>query len=75
MSSPSANAIAIAWSFFGTEPAGQGIGYPMFTLERLFDCAEVLRVAGFDSYGYRGLHKQSLEMAMQYYSCFAQGAG
>ena len=55
--------------------AGQGIGYPMFTLERLFDGAEVLRVAGFDPYGYRGLHKQSLEMAMQYYSCFAQGAG
>jgi hypothetical protein len=55
--------------------AGQGIGYPMFTLERLFDGAEVLRVAGFEPYEYRGLHKQSLEMAMQYYSCFAQGAG
>jgi hypothetical protein len=28
-----------------------------------------------DPYGYRGLHKQSLEMATQYYSCLAQGAG
>jgi hypothetical protein len=55
--------------------AGQGIGYPMFTLERLFNGAEILSAAGFDPYGYRGLHKQSLEMAMQYYSCFAQGAG
>ena len=57
------------------EFAGQGIGYPMFTLERLFNGAEILRAVGLDPYGYRGLHKQSLEMAMQYYSCFAQGAG
>lgn len=53
----------------------QGIGYPMFTLERLFDSAEVLRNAGFDPYAYRGAHKQSLEMAMQYYACFAKEAG
>jgi hypothetical protein len=38
----------------------------MFTLERLVDAAEALRIAGFDPYGYRGLHKQSLELAMSY---------
>jgi hypothetical protein len=54
---------------------GQGIGYPMFTLERLFDAAEVLRIAGFDPYGYRGAHQQSIEMTMQYYACYAKGAG
>jgi hypothetical protein len=54
---------------------GQGIGYPMFTLERLLDSAELLRNAGFDPYGYRGAHRQSLEMAMQCYACFAQHAG
>jgi hypothetical protein len=54
---------------------GNGIGYPMFTLERLFNTAEILRIAGFDPYGYRGAHRQSIEMAMQYYACFAKGAG
>jgi hypothetical protein len=53
----------------------QGIGYPMFTLERLFDTAEVLRIAGFDSYGYRGRHRQSIEMATGYYACLAKAAG
>jgi hypothetical protein len=55
--------------------AGQGIGYPMFTLERLINAAEIIRVAGLDPYGYRGLHKQSVEMAIAYYACFAKGAG
>jgi hypothetical protein len=34
--------------------AGQGIGYPMFTLERLYAAAELMQIAGFDPYGYRG---------------------
>jgi hypothetical protein len=54
---------------------GQGIGYPMFTLERLYDAAEILRAAGFAPYGYRGSHRQSIEMATQYYSCLAKEAG
>jgi hypothetical protein len=58
-----------------SESPGQAIGYVMFTLERLFDSAEVMRIAGFDPYGYRGAHKQSIEMAMQYYACYAKGAG
>jgi hypothetical protein len=54
---------------------GQGIGYPMFTLERSPDSAEILRNVGLDPYGYRGAHKQSIEMALQYYACHARGAG
>jgi hypothetical protein len=50
---------------------GQGIGYPMFTLERLYDAAEILRAAGFDAYGDR----RSIEMATRYYACLATGAG
>jgi hypothetical protein len=53
----------------------QGIGYPMFALERLYDTAELLRVAGFDPYAYRGAHGQSIEMATRYYACYAKGAG
>jgi hypothetical protein len=60
---------------FRNAKAGQGIGYPMFTLERLFDAAELMQIAGFDPYGYRGRHGQSIEMAVQYYACFAKGAG
>jgi hypothetical protein len=60
---------------FRNAKAGQGIGYPMFTLERLFDAAELMQIAGFDPYGYRGAHGQSIEMAAQYYGCFAKGAG
>jgi hypothetical protein len=60
---------------FRNAKAGQGIGYPMFTLERLFDAAELMQIAGFDPYGYRGAHGQSIEMAVQYYACFAKGAG
>jgi hypothetical protein len=53
----------------------QGIGYPMFTLQRLIDSAEILRIAGFDPYGYRGRHGQSIEAALAYYACFGKGAG
>jgi hypothetical protein len=53
----------------------QGIGYSMFTLERLVDMAEVLRIAGFDAYGYRGARKQSIETAVQYYACYGRRAG
>jgi hypothetical protein len=30
---------------------GKGIGYPMFTLERVYDAGEIVRNAGFDPYG------------------------
>jgi hypothetical protein len=60
---------------YRNENPSHGIGYPMFTLERLFDMAELMRIAGFDAYGYRGAHGQSIEMATQYYACYAKGAG
>jgi hypothetical protein len=53
----------------------QGIGYPMFTLQRLIDTAEILRGAGFDPYAYRGRHGQSIEAAIGYYACLARNAG
>jgi hypothetical protein len=53
----------------------QGIGYPMGTLEHLFSAAEIMRNAGIDAYGYRGAHKQSIEMATRYYACFSKYAG
>jgi hypothetical protein len=64
----------IADRFRNAEP-GKGIGDPMFTLERLFDTAELMRIAGFDPYNYRGEHHQSIEMAMEYHACYAKGAG
>lgn len=64
----------IADRFRNAEPS-KGIGYPMFTLERLFDAAELMQIAGFDPYGYRGAHGQSIEMAMECYACFAKSAG
>jgi hypothetical protein len=53
----------------------QGIGYSMGTLEGLFHAAEILRIAGFDPYGYRGAHNQSIEMATQYYACYGKYVG
>ena len=53
----------------------QTFGYPMFTLERLIDAAEVLHNAGFDPYAYRGNHGQSIEMAIQYYACYGKTPG
>jgi hypothetical protein len=55
----------IADRFRNAKP-GQGIGYPMFTLERLFDAAELMRIAGFDPYNYRGgassIHRDGNEL-------------
>jgi hypothetical protein len=47
----------------------------MGTLKGLFDSAEILRIAGFDPYAYRGGHQQSIEMAAQYYACYGQHVG
>jgi hypothetical protein len=53
----------------------QGMGYPMGSLEALDMAAEILRNSGLDAYGYRSAHGQSIEMATQYYACFAKYAG
>jgi hypothetical protein len=60
---------------FRNKDAAQGFGYPMFALERLINATEIIRLAGFDPYHYRGRHGQSIEMAISYYACFARGAG
>lgn len=53
----------------------QTIGYAAGSLTGLYQAAELLRVAGFDPYSYRGPRNQSLEMATRYYACFANSAG
>ncbi len=53
----------------------QGIGYPVYTLEHLYSTAEIMKIAGLDAYGYRGFRRQSVEMATQYYACYARQAG
>jgi hypothetical protein len=53
----------------------QTFGYPMFTLERLIDAAEILQNAGFDPYGYRGAHGQSIAPALAYYACYGKTPG
>ncbi len=60
---------------FRNKVPGQGIAYPMFTLERVLDTAEILRISGFNFYGYEGKGGQSIETALDYYACYATGAG
>ena len=60
---------------YRNQNASQGILYCMGTLRGLIDAAEILRGSGFDPYSYRGIHRQSIEMAIDYYACYARGAG
>jgi hypothetical protein len=60
---------------YRNEHNGNSIGYSMGILRALIGAGEILRIAGFDAYAYRGDHKQSIEMAISYYSCFAKTAG
>lgn len=53
----------------------QTFGYPMGSLTSLFEAAEMLRIAGYSSFAYRGNHHQSIEMAIQYYSCYGRTPG
>jgi hypothetical protein len=53
----------------------QTIGYPMGSLQGLYMAAELMKNAGLNAYAYRGSHGQSLEMATDYYACFAKYAG
>ena len=53
----------------------QTIGYPMGSLQGLYMTAELMKIAGLNAYAYRGTHNQSLEMATDYYACFAKYAG
>jgi hypothetical protein len=53
----------------------QTIGYPMGSLQGLYMATELMKIAGLNAYAYRGTHGQSLEMATDYYACFAKYAG
>jgi hypothetical protein len=53
----------------------QTIGYPMGSLQGFYMAAELMKIAGLNAYAYRGAHGQSLEMATNYYACFAKYAG
>jgi hypothetical protein len=55
--------------------AGQAFGYSLGVLAALYNMAELLSNAGFDAYGYRGVHQQSIEMATEYYACFGKQVG
>jgi hypothetical protein len=53
----------------------QTIGYPMGSLQGLYMASELMKIAGLNVYAYRGAHGQSLQMATDYYACFAKHAG
>jgi hypothetical protein len=53
----------------------QGIGYPAGSVSGLLAEAQLTKIAGLDAYGYRGFRGQSIEMATQYYACYAKYAG
>jgi hypothetical protein len=55
--------------------ASQGFGYPLGVLAGLLNMAVLIENAGFDAYGYRGAHRQSIEMATQYYACYGKYVG
>ena len=44
-------------------------------LRSLIAASEILRIAGFNSFNYRGAHRQSIEMAIRYYACFGREVG
>jgi hypothetical protein len=54
---------------------GQAFGYTLGVLAGLFNVANLIKNAGFDAFGYRGTHRQSIEMATQYYACYGKNAG
>jgi hypothetical protein len=44
-------------------------------LRSLIAASEILRIAGFNSFNYRGAHRQSIEMAIRYNACFGREVG
>ncbi len=57
------------------EHPANSMGYSMGVLRSLIAASEILRLAGIDSFAYHGAHRQSIEMAIDYYACFAREAG
>jgi hypothetical protein len=54
---------------------GQAFGYTLGVLSGLFSAADLMKNAGYDAFAYRGTHRQSIEMATQYYACYGTTAG
>ena len=55
--------------------AGQAFGYTLSVLTILFNMADLMKNARYDAFVYRGTHRQSIEMATQYYACYGKTAG
>ncbi|MDI9846574.1 hypothetical protein QM467_00720 [Rhodoblastus sp. 17X3] len=53
----------------------QAIGYSAGVVTHMYRAAEILKIAGFDFYAYRGDHGQSIEAATAFFSCYVKGAG
>lgn len=53
----------------------QAIGYSAAVVTHMYHAAEILKIAGFDLYGYRGDHGQSIEAATSFFACYVKGAG
>jgi hypothetical protein len=53
----------------------QAFGYTLGVLAELYNTGDLLKNAGFDPFGYRGVHRQSIEMATDYYACYGKHVG
>jgi hypothetical protein len=53
----------------------QAFGYTMGVLRGLYNMADIMKNAGIDAYSHRGAHRQSIEMATQYYACYGKYVG
>jgi hypothetical protein len=53
----------------------QAIGYSAGVVTHMYRAAEILKIAGFDLYAYRGDHGQSIEAATAFFACYVKGAG
>jgi hypothetical protein len=60
---------------YRNENPAHAFGYSLGVLAGLFDMADIMENAGYDAYRYRGAHKQSIETATQYYSCYGKTPG
>jgi hypothetical protein len=54
---------------------GQAFGYTLGVLTGLFNVADLMKNVGYDAFGYRGTHRQSIEMATEYYACYGKDVG
>lgn len=60
---------------YRNDNSGQAFGYTLGVLAGLFNMADLMENAGYDAFEYRGTHRQSIEMATQYYACYGKNPG